>query len=86
VVVVGLGAFMLAAALSPGPTAPWGGHHDFLLLAVITILLGIIAIARKERGHLALASAMVTVGAACFLLVTLFVGLFAVGALKLFAE
>ena len=82
--VIGLGMMMLVSALNPYQAAPFGGHHYLQWLAGMTILLGVSALVRGERGHLALLSAMVTVAAGAFLLLTLFIGVLSVVGLKLF--
>ena len=83
-IVVGLGLLLCVSALNPYQSPPFGGHHYLQWLAAIIVVLGIASLARRERGHLALASAMVTVAAGGLLVVTLLIAFGSVIALKLF--
>jgi hypothetical protein len=84
VVVVGLGLLLAVSMANPYQAPPFGGHHYLHWLAGIITILGMVALFRRERGHIALASAVATVGALGFLLLSLLVGTLSAAAIKLF--
>jgi predicted Na+-dependent transporter len=83
VTVVGLGALLLISVLNPYQEPPFGGHHYLQWLASIIIFLGATALARKEHGRVAQLSALVTIAASAFLVLTLLGGVLFALALKL---
>lgn len=84
VVVIGSGLLLATSALNPYQVPPFGGHYYLYWLAGITVVLGAISILRREKGHLALAAAIVTVAAAAFILVTFGVSVVSIIVMKLF--
>jgi len=82
-IVVGMG-ILLIVSLLPFFQAPFGGAYYWRWLSALTALLGCVALYRRETGHVALASAMMTVVALGVFLLTVLMPLGYSVAMRLF--
>jgi hypothetical protein len=65
--VLGCAALLYVSLLLPYFNPPIGGAEYFLYLSGLTVLLGGVAILRKERGAIGAAAAVAATGAAAFI-------------------
>lgn len=83
VFVLGSGLLIVVSLVVPFFEVPFGGDRYFQWLSAVTVLLGTISLLRKERGPLAGAAALVALGAAGLLILTVIVPLAYVLAMRL---
>jgi hypothetical protein len=74
--VLGCAVLLYVSLLLPYFNPPVGGAEYFLCLAGLTVILGAIAVLRRERGAIGAAAAVAATGAAGFIV---FMYVFAVG-------
>jgi hypothetical protein len=73
ILVLGCGLLILISFAIPFFEVPFGGDRYMQWLSGLTLLLGVGAFLRRERGPLAVAAAVVTLGAGALLLLTVLI-------------